>query len=266
MISRLSCVVALSMSSRAAVPPPTWASASGTACTASRTRSTVCFAASLSAGAVMVASNSTLPSKEGFVPGGRPSDSGTTPAVPATASPTCRAWAWLLTMTRGSPLPAGKYWAEISWPTTESGSPVNASALLMPSARSWIRPSEHTASANAVTPQTMRGRTANRRPMRAHRPVSAGFSVPRCGIAGQKIQRPKTTSSAGNRVIIASRATATPMAATGPRPLVEFISATSSTSMLRTTVAPDARTAGPARCRARAIASCRSSWRRSSSR
>ena len=63
-----------------------------------------------------------------------------------------------------------------------------------------------------------------------------------------------------------ARATATPMAATGPRPRVEFISAASSTSMLSTTVAPDARTAGPARCRARAIASWRSSWRRSSSR
>ncbi len=108
MISTLSCVVALSMSSRAAVPPPTRASASGTACTASRTRSTVCLAASLSAGAVMVASNSTLPSKTGFAPGGSPRDWGTTPCVAATARPTCSACAWLLTMTRGSPLPAGK--------------------------------------------------------------------------------------------------------------------------------------------------------------
>ncbi len=93
MIRMLSWVVASSMSSRAAVPPPTWASASGTACTASRTRSTVCFAASLSAGAVIVASNSTWPSKAGFVPSGRPREVGTTPRVSATAWPTCRACA-----------------------------------------------------------------------------------------------------------------------------------------------------------------------------
>ena len=96
MISMLSWVVALSMSSRAAVPPPTWASASGTACTASRTRSTVCFAASLSAGSVMVASNSTWPSNDGFVPGGRPSElrddargSRRPPGRPAAAWPGC---------------------------------------------------------------------------------------------------------------------------------------------------------------------------------
>ncbi len=259
MISMLSCVVALSMSSRAAVPPPTWASAAGTAWTASRTRSTVCFAASLSAGAVIVASKRTLPSCDGFVPGGRPRDVGTTPRVPATASPTCRAWAWLLTTTRGSPLPAGKYFPDTSWPTIESGFPVNASALLMPSARSWIRPSEQTTRAAAVALQTIRGRRAIRRPARAHRPLSMRSGAPKCGMAGQNIQRPKITSRAGNRVVIASRATATPIAATGPRPRVEFISAVSRTSMLRTTVAPEARTAGPARCRARAIASWRSS-------
>ncbi len=57
-----------------------------------------------------------------------------------------------------------------------------------------------------------------------------------------------------------------PIAATGPRPAVEFISATSRQSMLTTTVAALASTAGAARCSAKAIASCRSSCRRSSSR
>ena len=60
--------------------------------------------------------------------------------------------------------------------------------------------------------------------------------------------------------------TAMPMAATGPSPAVEFISAKSRQSMPSTTVAALANRAGAARCSANAIASCRSSWRRSSSR
>jgi hypothetical protein len=86
------------------------------------------------------------------------------------------------------------------------------------------------------------------------------------GRRGQKIQRPKTTSSAGNKVIIANSPTATPIAITGPRLLVEFSSATSRVSRLRMTVAALAMIAGAARPRATAIASCRSAWRRSSSR
>ena len=48
--------------------------------------------------------------------------------------------------------------------------------------------------------------------------VAVGSGEPKCGTTGQKIQRPKITSSAGKSVIIASSATATPIAATGPRP------------------------------------------------
>ncbi len=138
--------------------------------------------------------------------------------------------------------------------------------MLIPSARSWVRPIEKATSTTAVTAQIARGRRAIHRPIRAHTPDSVGSGEPKCGITGQKIQRPKMTSSAGNSVIMAISATATPIAATGPRPLVEFISAKSRTSMPSTTVAPLASTAGPARCSARAIASCRSSWRRNSSR
>ena len=57
-----------------------------------------------------------------------------------------------------------------------------------------------------------------------------------------------------------------PMAATGPRPCVEFMLAKSRQSMPAMTVEPLAKIAGPERCSANAIASCRSSWRRSSSR
>ncbi|GAA1241961.1 hypothetical protein GCM10009665_35870 [Kitasatospora nipponensis] len=57
---------------------------------------------------------------------------------------------------------------------------------------------------------------------------------------------------------MASSATSTPIAQTGPRPRVEFISATSRQSIEAITVAELARIAGPARCRAYAIASWRS--------
>ena len=76
---------------------------------------------------------------------------------------------------------------------------------------------------------------------------------------GQNIQRPKITSSAGSRVIIASRVTPTPMAHTGPRPAVEFISARVRQSMPTMTVPALAMMAGVARCSANAIASWRSS-------
>ena len=82
---------------------------------------------------------------------------------------------------------------------------------------------------------------------------------PKVGLNGQNIQRPKITSRAGSSVIIASRVTPTPMAATGPRPAVEFISASVRQSIPTITVPALAMMAGVARCSANAIASCRSS-------
>ena len=113
---------------------------------------------------------------------------------------------------------------------------------------------------------TVRGRTAMRLPMRAQKPLAVGSSVPKRGRTGQKIHRPKITSRAGSRVSITSSPMPMPIAATGPRPAVEFISATTRQSIPRTTVSALATMAGAARCNAKAIASCRSSWRRSSSR
>jgi hypothetical protein len=100
----------------------------------------------------------------------------------------------------------------------------------------------------------------------AHSPVAVGSTDPNVGRFGQNIQRPKITSSAGRNVIITSRVTTTPIALTGPRPAVEFISANIRQSMPIATVLALAMIAGVARCRAKAMASCRSSWRRSSSR
>ena len=58
----------------------------------------------------------------------------------------------------------------------------------------------------------------------------------------------------------------TPIAATGPRVDVSCASASVSVSIASETVSPDARIVGPVRLTARAIASCLSSIRWSSSR
>ena len=47
-----------------------------------------------------------------------------------------------------------------------------------------------------------------REPTLAQKPVDVGSWVSKVGRCGQKIQRPKITSSAGSRVIITSRPTA----------------------------------------------------------
>ena len=65
---------------------------------------------------------------------------------------------------------------------------------------------------------------------------------------------------------MASSPTAMPIAATGPSPEMSAESAASRHSMPAMTVSPLAMMAGPARRMAMAMASCRSSWRRSSSR
>ena len=114
--------------------------------------------------------------------------------------------------------------------------------------------------------QTERGRRDTRVPTRAQKPVAVGSGEPNPGRFGQNTQRPQITSSAGSSVVITASAAMMPTARTGPRPAVEFISAISRHSMPRTTVMPLAKIAGLARCSANAIASCRSSWRRSSSR
>ncbi len=83
---------------------------------------------------------------------------------------------------------------------------------------------------------------------------------------GQKARRPQITSQAGSSVSIASIATATPSAPIGPRPDVPLTSASMRHSSAAMTVMPEAKIAGPAVRSASAIASCLSSWVRSSSR
>ncbi len=67
-------------------------------------------------------------------------------------------------------------------------------------------------------------------------------------------------------MIIDSSPTAMPIAATGPSPEMSAESATSRQSIPAITVRPLAKMAGPARRKAMAMASCRSSCLRNSSR
>ena len=127
-------------------------------------------------------------------------------------------------------------------------------------------PSDSTPRMSAVLTHTSRGRRAMRLPTRAQKPRVVGSAEPYCGLIGQKIHRPQMVSSAGSRVVMTSSATAMPMAATGPRLRVELVSANIRHSMPTTTVDALATIAGPARCSATAIASCRSTCRRNSSR
>ena len=83
---------------------------------------------------------------------------------------------------------------------------------------------------------------------------------------GPKTHRPQITSRAGSRVTITRRVTAMPTALTGPRPAVEFSSAKEQAEHADRDRRGAGQDRGAARCRANAIASCRSSWRRSSSR
>jgi len=117
------------------------------------------------------------------------------------------------------------------------------------------------------TTHTSRGRFCTRSPIRRHGPwVTSVPLSPTCGTKGQNARRPKIVSRAGSRVIMKSIASATPIAPTGPRPLVPFTWASTSVNSAQTTVRAEATIAGPAVRSASSIASCLSSWRRSSSR
>ena len=189
-----------------------------------------------------------------------------TPAVPARVACSCGA-ALALPMTwTGLPAPAAKWRASTASPVTASGLVRKESLLCRPLASRPVVPRASSPRTTAVTTHTSRGRRATRWPIRAHRPRSVGSADPRVGRRGQNTQRPTMTSSAGSSVSMAPSPTATPMAITGPRLLVEASSATSRHSRLKITVAPLAMIAGAARPRATAIAWWRSAWRRSSSR
>ena len=190
-----------------------------------------------------------------------------TPGAAVTASRTAPARAGSgTTMSVGALEPLGKDWSSSSWPATASTSSRKPLPLVSPLSK-FSRPSDSTSSSATVAIQTRRGRRATRSPICRQAPcVSSVPSLPKCGTRGQNARRPQITSHAGSSVSIASIATATPSAPIGPRPEVPLTSASVRHSSAAITVMPDAKIAGPAVRKASAIASCLSSWRRSSSR
>ena len=180
---------------------------------------TVRYAASLSGAADIVPSKNALPLRS------IGSLTDTMPGVAWNACCTVEACAAFEMTTTGALLPAGKCFASTVSPTTESGWPRNASLFVRPLALRSTEPMASTTSAAAVPTQTMRGRPAIRRPVRAHMPLAVGSADPYDGRFGQNTQRPQITSNAGRSESIAARAKPTPIASTGPRPFVEFISA-----------------------------------------
>ena len=194
---------------------------------------------------------------------------GLTAAMPLVPASAARSWgaAEALPMTAtGSPAPPGKCWASTCSAAIEAGVPRYDWALVSGPTLKPIRPSQAQARSTAVVTHTVRGRTAMRRPTLAQKPRMVGSSEPYRGRSGQKTHRPVITSRAGSSVIMASSPTAMPIAATGPRPEMSADSAAIRHSMPAITVPALAMMAGPARRSATAIASCRSSCLRSSSR
>ncbi len=104
------------------------------------------------------------------------------------------------------------------------------------------------------------------RPSRSQNPGVVGRSDPARGANGQNARRPPIRSSAGSKVSIATAATATPIAPTGPRPAVELTWASERQSSAAITVPAEATIAGPPCRNATRIATYLSSTRWSSSR
>src|SRR5580658_9896545 len=175
MITSRSWSAAVAMSRVTAVLPPTIACAPGTACTAVRTSPIVRNAAWLSGGEVSVACSQAWPA---LLTGG------VTAVIPGVARSAASSWAAcgsLPATITGWPAPAGKFWSMTACPATESGwCPAKASALVRPLAFKPVRPSAITPSTTAMPIQTVRGRTAMRRPALAQMPLGCGL----CGAEG----------------------------------------------------------------------------------
>ncbi len=169
-------------------------------------------------------------------------------------------------MSVGAAWPLGNALAISSWPWTDSTSSRNELLWVSPLEK-FSRPAVIATSSTSPPSHTTRGPRATRSATPRHAPcVSSDPLPPKRGTNGQNGRRPTATSRAGRNVSITRTATAMPIAPIGPRPAVPLTSASESESSAAHTVRPDAKIAGPARRSASSIASCLSSWRRSSSR
>ena len=124
---------------------------------------------------------------------------------------------------------------------TESCSLVNDSEVAKPLVFSDVENAARMMSITAVEIHTLRGRRSTRLPTFAQVPVSWASTSSKRGIRGQKIQRPKATSSAGKSVKIVIIDAAIPIAPTGPKPRLLESSLRSSTNKLIITVVPEAK-------------------------
>src|SRR5260370_39883975 len=96
--------------------------------------------------------------------------------------------------TTGWPAPAGKWLASTVSPTTESGWPRKACALVRPLAFSPVSPSARTPSTTAAVLHTILGPGAMARPTRAHSPRVGGYADASAGRTGQESHTPTSTT------------------------------------------------------------------------
>ncbi len=248
------------VSSCSAVDPPTKASAPSTACTDSRSRSTVAMASSESAASDSVALMRTSPSAVPVI------SASATPRTPSVAASTSSAREASAITTAGEPEPPGKCRDSTSCPATDSTSFRKMSDSAVPLAFSCGTNAAPTSNTSDVTSHTARGRLSTRLAMRPQRPPDSGGAEPSIGRNGQYAARPMSASTAGRKVMDASTDDTMPMVATGPSPLFDSRSLNSRQSRPRMTVPADATTGSIVARHAVRIAATLSPVVRSSSR
>src|SRR6478735_2593287 len=145
-------------------------------------------------------------------------------------------------MTAGAPAPGSNLESYNSWPTTASGRLVKFSDDDSPSVFRLPMPTRNSTASSTVVP-IQRGRSLlpTWAAILPHRPCvvrSAASST--FGFRGQNTHRPAADNATGRNVIITRYVHAMPIAATGPRLLLEFSSENIRHSRPRMTVTADA--------------------------
>ena len=262
-----------------AVYPPTFAAASGTACTLSRNARTVAVARGESGAASIVTEMSTCPSTCFGGGAGWPAfcrskaSSGSTYArafvTPGTLSAACTTASSrpaFATTSTGVADASEKCRLSTSCPALESTGARNELVRGTPCASSRAVPRASPPSASTVSTHTSRLCRPIPAASRDQKPRSPVAADPYAGRNGQNAHRPVSASTAGSSTSMDTSAQAMPTAATGPRPRVEPRSEASRQSRARMTVEPLATIGCTTPRHAAEIAVYRSRRRRSSSR
>ena len=130
--------------------------------------------------------------------------------------------------------------SKCSWPTRESGRVVNDCVVESPFACNVVAKEAKTISSSDVAIQYFLGFLAVALATLAQIPESFSSIESKCGIFGQKIQRPKSTRRAGRKVRTVTMEHTIPIAPTGPRPRLFVSSLRSNTKSPIVTVLPEA--------------------------